>query len=74
VPVLLGTAAGRVIASAMALGAAAWAWWGFGEAAWAVGLAGTQVVLAVAPTGLVRNATDLRLPLLAGVVWLMAGG
>jgi 4-hydroxybenzoate polyprenyltransferase len=72
IPVLFGTGVGRAIASIMVLGAGGWAWrlnpdtgW-----AWALAIVVSQVVLVCLPGSLIRNGTDLRLPILAGVVML----
>lgn len=72
VPVLLGERAGRLIASVLAVGAAVWAWVVVGptEWYWPVAIVGSQIALAVVPSRFVRNATDLRLPLLAVVIAL----
>lgn len=70
--VLFGPDRTRVMASAMALCAAGLAWQISHSLVWAVAIAGTQVVLACLPARLVRNATDLRLPALAGVILLVS--
>jgi len=72
IPVLLGPRTGRLVACVLALSAAFWIWLEGERAAatWAIGLGATQVVLAGLPRELLRNATDLRLPLLALAVML----
>lgn len=72
VPVLFGPGRGRVLASILAALAALWVWLegGRSPAAWALGIAASQAVLGGMGAGILRNATDLRLPILAAAVWL----
>lgn len=73
IPVLFGTRAGRLMASVLAVAAGGLMWWlepGMGSR-WAVAIGLSQVVLAVLPGTLIRNGTDLRLPMIAGVLLLV---
>lgn len=67
IPVVLGPRTGRIVACVLALSAGFWIWLEGERSAgmWAIGIGASQVLLAGLPKWLLRNATDLRLPLLA---------
>ncbi len=74
IPVIFGTGVGRAAASVLVVAAGCWAWGLSPDAGsrWALAVLGSQVALLVLPESLIRNWTDLRLPILAGLL-LLAG-
>ena len=74
IPVLFGTGIGRAAASVLAVAAARWAWGLTPDTGsrWGLAVIVSQVVLLVLPGSLIRNWTDLRLPILTGLL-LLAG-